>query len=182
MKSLPQSSQTCCLSVNVRRPVPVLVPGLGSPHFLSRGPDDLASQVILRQDVAGVRLGESLQDGALRHEGTRVDELLQYAGVWLLGQGEVESAERSDGELCPGELCARCGGDDVVGPVDIDDPVSGLGHGRQVQRLDHGVSLQIVQDQEVVLGIKYDGAGLFRCQAHTLGVRQYRLHQGSRDL
>ena len=48
--------------MNVRSPIAVLVPGLGSPHLLTSCADDFAREMILGQDVTRVRLGERLED------------------------------------------------------------------------------------------------------------------------
>lgn len=52
--------------------------------------------MILGHDVPAVGLGQGLEHAGLGHQGAGVDELLQHAGVGLLGQREVQ-----DGQLVP---------------------------------------------------------------------------------
>ena len=49
--------------------------------------------MVLGHDVPAVGLGQGLEHAGLGHQGPGVDELLQYAGVWLLGQREVQDGQ-----------------------------------------------------------------------------------------
>ena len=49
--------------------------------------------MILGHDVAAVRLSQGLEHAGLGNQGAGVDELLQHAGVGLLGQREVQDRQ-----------------------------------------------------------------------------------------
>ena len=90
-------------------------------------------------------------------------------------------------------------GDDVVGSVDVDDLMRCWIQLGQLQGLYHRVPsrvvrsiLQVVEDEEVVLGIEDDGSGVlcrhrqaslhYASQPLLLRVRKYIVNQGPRNL